>query len=136
MALFPTDATYTLNATTYSMTNRRPDRNYSYSQSFENATFTSQVGYERRRQISRRRKRTFTFGFTNITGVYKAAIENFYNNRGGPFEAFEFDLSYAGQSGTIIVRFEGNLNIVQVVATYNELTDIYNVTFTLQETFS
>ena len=136
MALFPTDATYTLNATTYSMTNRRADRNYSYSQSFENATFTSQVGYERRRQISRRRKRTFTFGFTNITGVYKAAIENFYNNRGGPFEAFEFDLSYAGQSGTIIVRFEGNLNIVQVVATDNELTDIYNVTFTLQETFS
>jgi hypothetical protein len=136
MALFPTDATYTLNATTYSMTNRRPDRNYSYSQSFENATFTSQVGYERRRQISRRRKRTFTFGFTNITGVYKAAIENFYNNRGGPFEAFEFDLSYAGQSGTIIVRFEGSLNIVQVVATDNELTDIYNVTFTLQETFS
>jgi hypothetical protein len=118
------------------MTNRRPDRNYSYSQSFENATFTSQVGYERRRQISRRRKRTFTFGFTNITGVYKAAIENFYNNRGGPFEAFEFDLSYAGQSGTIIVRFEGSLNIVQVVATDNELTDIYNVTFTLQETFS
>jgi hypothetical protein len=136
MPAFPSDATYTLNATTYSMSNRRPDRNYSYSQNFENAIFTSQIGYERRRQVSRRKKRTFTFGFTNITGVYKAAIENFYNNRGGTFEAFEFDLSYAGQTGSIIVRFDGPLTIVQVVATDNELTDIYNVSFSLQETFS
>jgi len=136
MPAFPSDATFTLNATTYSMSNRRPDRNYSYSSSFDNASFTSQIGYERRRQISRRRKRSFTFAYTNITGVYKAAIENFYNSRGGQFEAFEFDLSYAGQSGSIIVRFDGPLTITQIVATDNILTDIYNVNFSLQETFS
>jgi hypothetical protein len=136
MSAFPADATYTFNSTTYSMSSRRPDRNYSYSASFETANFTSQIGYERRRQISRRRKRTFNFAYTNITGVYKAALENFYNNRGGQFEAFEFDLSYAGQSGTIIARFDGPLTITQIMATDNELTDIYNVNFTIQETFS
>jgi len=136
MPAFPSDATYTLDATTYSMSNRRPDRNYSFSATFDNATFTSQIGYERRRQLSRRQKRTFNFSYTNITGVYKAALENFYNSRGGQFEAFEFDLSYAGQTGTIIARFDGPLTVTQIVATDNILTDIYNVTFALQETFS
>ncbi len=136
MTAFPTNATYTYNAIVYSMVNRRPDRNYVYVQSFDNAIFTSQGGYERRRQISRRRKRTFNFVFNNIRGVYKEAIENFYNSRGGTYESFEFDLSYAGQSGTMISRFSGDLNIVQVLTTDNPLTDIYNVTFSIQEVFS
>jgi hypothetical protein len=118
------------------MTDRRPDRNYSSTKSFEAAIFTSQAGYERRRQISRRAKRTFNFAYNNVRGVYKEAIENFYNSRGGTYESFEFDLSYAGQSGTMIARFNGDLNIVQILATDNPLTDVYNVTFSLQETFS
>ena len=136
MTTFPTDATYTLNAVTYSMTDRRPDRNYSSSKSFEAAIFTSQAGYERRRQISRRAKRTFNFAYNNVRGVYREAIENFYNSRGGTYESFEFDLSYAGQSGTMIARFNGDLNIIQILATDNPVTDIYNVTFSIQETFS
>jgi|688.fasta_scaffold693134_1 hypothetical protein len=136
MTAFPTDATYSYDSTVYSMVNRRPDRNYSYVQSFDNAIFTSQGGYERRRQISRRRKRTFNFAFNGIRGVYKAAIENFYNSRGGTYESFEFDLSYAGQSGTMISRFSGDLNIIQVLTTDNPLTDIYNITFSIQEVFS
>jgi hypothetical protein len=136
MTTFPIDATYTLNAVTYSMTDRRPDRNYSSSKSFETAIFTSQAGYERRRQISRRAKRTFNFNYNSVRGVYKEAIENFYNSRGGTYESFEFDLSYAGQSGTMIARFNGDLNIIQILATDNPVTDIYNVTFSIQETFS
>jgi hypothetical protein len=136
MAIFPTDATYTVGATTYSMENRRPDRNYAISSSFENSVFRSQIGYEKRRQISRRSKRILNFQFNSIPGYYKQAIENFYNNRGGDYEAFEFDLAYAGQSGTIIVTFDGALNIVQVIATDNVLTDVYNVSFSIKESFS
>lgn len=136
MASFPNDATYIYNGTTYSMSNRRPDRNYTYSQGFENSIFLSQIGYERRRQISRRRKRTITLTYSNILGVYKQALENFFTSRAGTFEAFEFDLSYAGQSGTMIVRFDSELSITQTIATDNPLTDVYTVSFTLRETFS
>jgi hypothetical protein len=118
------------------MTDRRPDRNYAYVNSLKSAIFTSQAGYERRRQISRRSKRTFNFAFSSVRGVYNEALQNFYNSRGGDYESFEFDLSYAGQSGTMIARFNGDLNIVQILATDNPLTDVYNVTFSLQETFS
>jgi hypothetical protein len=136
MAKFPTDATFTLGPTTYSMVNRRPDRNYQIIKNFENATFVSQIGYEKRRQLSRRSRRSFSFQYTSLPGYYKAALENFYDSRSGDFETFEFDLSYAGQSGTILVRFASSLNVTQVIATDNVLTDIYNVSFTLQESFS
>jgi hypothetical protein len=78
-------------------------------------------------------------GNSSVAGIVKKIIEileNFYNSRGGTYESFEFDLSYAGQSGTMIARFNGDLNIVQILATDNPLTDVYNVTFSLQETFS
>lgn len=136
MAQFPSGATYTFNAITYSMSNRRPDRGYAFNRAFNTSIFTSQIGYERRRSISRRSKREFSFSYTNLSGPYKVAIENFYNSRGGEAEAFEFDLSYAGQSGTVIVRFSGPLAITQVLTSNDELNDYYNVSFTLQETFS
>jgi hypothetical protein len=136
MASFPSQATYSLNGTEYSMSDKRPDRGFGTTTQLPVSTFTSQAGYEARRLLSRRSKRTFTLSYTNLSGPYKAAIENFYNARGGTWESFEFDLSYAGQNGIIFVRFDGPLNVTQVLTSLDEINDFYNVTFNLQETFS
>ena len=50
--------------------------------------FNSQAGYEKRRLRSRRSKRNYNLQYTNITGIEKTAIENFYNARSGAFEPF------------------------------------------------
>lgn len=136
MASFPVDATYVFDSITYSMSNRKPDRGFNIDNQFNTAIFTSQIGYEKRRQISRRSKRSFSIAYTNLHGAYKTALENFYRNRGGDAEAFEFNLSYVGLSGTISVRFEGSLQISEVLTNSSELDSFYNVRFTLQETFS
>lgn len=136
MASFPTDATYSLNGTLYSMSDRRPDRGFNIQREFPVSTFTSQAGYEARRLLSRRSKRSLNLSYRNIRGPYKTALENFYNARGGTWESFEFDLSYAGQSGIIFVRFDGPLIITEVQTSLDEINDFYNVTFNLQETFS
>lgn len=136
MAKYPTDATYTSGATTYTMANRKPDRGYQTTQQFNTAVFTSQVGYERRRQISRRPKRQFSITYTNINGAYKQAIENFFKARGGDFDSFEFDLSYVGQNGTIQVRFDSQLSVTEVQTTSALVTNIYTVSFTLIESFT
>ena len=136
MASFPSGATYIFGGTVYSMSDRRPDRGYGTSIEFPVSTFTSQAGYEARRLLSRRSKRTFNLEYTNISGPYKSAIENFYKARGGTWESFEFDLSYAGQTGIIFVRFDGALSINQVLTSNDEINDFYNVSFSLKETFS
>jgi hypothetical protein len=136
MASFPTDATYVFDSITYSMNNRKPDRGFGIDQIFNTGIFTSQIGYEKRRQISRRSKRKFSISYTNLHGAYKTALENFYRNRGGDAEAFEFDLSYVGLVGIISVRFDGSLQISEVLSSASELDSFYNVRFTLQETFS
>lgn len=136
MANYPSEATYAVGPTTYSMTNRKPDRGYSISAQFTNALFTSQVGYERRRAISRRPKRQFQLQYTNIQGGYKQAIENFYIARSGDLESFEFDLAYIGLSGTIQVRFEGALTITEVQTTSNALTNVYTISFNLIESYT
>lgn len=136
MASYPSEATYTSGSTTYSMSNRKPDRGYQITQQFNTAVFTSQVGYERRRQISRRPKRQFSLTYTNINGGYKQAIENFFKARGGDFDSFAFDLSYVGQSGTIQVRFDGQLSVSEVQTTNSFTTNIYTVSFNLIESFT
>ena len=136
MASFPSQATYSFNGTAYSMADKKPDRGYTTQREFPVSTFTSQAGYEARRLLSRRSKRTFRLSYKNLRGPYKTAIENFYNARGGTWESFEFDLSYAGQSGIIFVRFDGSLNITEVQTSFDEINDFYNVSFNLQETFS
>lgn len=132
MASYPIDAAYL----TYSMTNRKPDRGYQITQQFNTAVFTSQIGYERRRQISRRPKREFDVKYTNINGGYKQAIENFFKARGGDLESFEFDLSYIGQSGTIQVRFNSPLSVTEVQTTESLVTNIYSISFSLIESFT
>lgn len=136
MASYPSNATYSVGGNTYTMTSRKPDRGFSVGEQFNNAIFTSQVGYERRRAISRRSKRQFQLQYTNVNGGYKQAIENFYRARSGDLESFEFDLSYIGLSGTIQVRFDGELTTAEVQTTSNVLTNIYTVSFKLVESYT
>ena len=136
MASYPSNATYSVGGNTYAMTSRKPDRGFSIGEQFNNAIFTSQVGYERRRAISRRSKRQFQLQYTNINGGYKQAIEDFYRARSGDLESFEFDLSYIGLSGTIQVRFDGELTTAEVQTTSNVLTNIYTVSFKLIESYT
>lgn len=136
MASYPSNATYSVGGNTYTMTSRKPDRGFSIGEQFNNAIFTSQVGYERRRAISRRSKRQFQLQYTNVNGGYKQAIENFYRARSGDLESFEFDLSYIGLSGTIQVRFDGELTTAEVQTTSDVLTNIYTVSFKLIESYT
>ncbi len=136
MASYPSGAIYISGSTTYSMSNRKPDRGYQITQQFNTAVFTSQIGYERRRQISRRPKRQLSVTYSNINGGYKQAIENFFRDRGGDFDSFDFDLSYVGQSGTIQVRFDGQLSVTEVQTTSALTTNIYTVSFNLIESFT
>jgi hypothetical protein len=136
MAQFPTDATYSVGGNTYTMTARKPDRGFSIGSEFNNATFTSQVGYERRRARSRRPLRQFEVRYTNILGGYKQALENFYNARSGTLESFEFDLTYIGLSGTIQVRFNGAFTATEVQTTDSRETSIYTVSFNLIESYT
>ena len=119
-----------------SMADRKPDKGFSSERKFDTITFTSQSGYEKRRLKSRRPKRAYNLRYTNITGVEKTAIENFYNARSGEFESFTFNLSHINESGTINARFDGPLQITQVLSHGLALTDnFYTVNFKLQETY-
>lgn len=136
MSVYPADASFTFNSVGYSMTNRKPDRGFSISTKYDSALFTSQSGYERSRLISRRSKKEMTLNYTNISGVYKQAIENFYKARSGEHETFEFDLAHVGETGSILVRFNGELRITNVVTSDNLLNSIFAVSFNLVETYS
>ena len=99
-------------------------------------TFISHAGYEKRRLKSRRPTRNYDLQYTNITGVEKTAIENFYNARSGDFESFSFDLSHLNESGTITTRFDGPLSTTQILSSGSSLTEnFYTVGFKLKETF-
>lgn len=137
-ATFPSGASYTENSTTYQMSNRKPDRGYAEERTFDMIPFESQAGYETRRLRSRRPKRRYTLNYTNLNGFYMNAIRDFYNARYGNFEAFFFNLEYLNQSGLVSVRFDGPLQVTNVLdGSINEKAlQIYNVNFTLQEVFT
>jgi hypothetical protein len=136
MASYPSGATYSVGPTTYTMSSKKPDRNFTVNETFNNASFTSQNGYQRTRAISRRSKRQFQLKYTNISGAYKQAIENFYRARGGDFDSFEFDLAYIGLSGTIQVRFGTDFSVSEVLTTSSIVTSVYSVSFTLTESYT
>ena len=130
------DAEVTTSDRFTSMADRKPDKGFTAERSFDTITFNSQAGYEKRRLRSRRSKRNYSLNYTNITGIEKTAIENFYNARSGEFEAFTFDLSHINESGTITTRFDGPLSVTQVLSTGANLTqNFYTVAFKLQETY-
>jgi len=119
-----------------SMVDRKPDRGIGSQRVFDTIVFNSQAGYEKRRLKSRRSKRSYDLQYTNVTGIEKTAIENFYVARSGEFEAFTFDLDHINESGTITTRFSGPLQIEQVLSTGSNLTqNFYTISFNLQETY-
>ena len=119
-----------------SMEDRKPDKGFQTDERYDVTTFTSQAGYEKRRLKSRRSKRAYSLTYTNITGIEKLAIENFYRARSGDFETFTFDLSHLNDSGTINTRFNGPLSVTQVLSTGTTLVEnFYTVSFALQEVF-
>ena len=138
MATYPTDASsipFTTSSFT-SMADRKPDTGYSIERAYNTVIFESEVGYEKRRLRSRRPKRNIALTYTNITGLAKLAIENFYNDRSGEFESFTFDLSHVNDSGTMLVRFDGSLQIDHVLSSdSNLLLNFYTVSFKLKETY-
>ena len=119
-----------------SMADRKPDSGFSFSKKFDVAKFKSTAGYEKRRLKSRRPLRAYTLQYTNVSGVERTAIENFYNARSGDFESFSFDLSHLNESGTITTRFDGDLGITQVLSSGTQLIDnFFTISFKLQETY-
>lgn len=121
-----------------SMADRKPDRGFQTSTEFDTIEFTSQAGYEKRRLRSRRSKRDFDLSYTNISGVEKTAIEQFYRARSGSFETFTFDLTHINETGTIQARFDGPLSIQHVfsgAANSSLENNFYTVTFKLKEVY-
>ena len=61
---------------------------------------------------------------------------NFIKNKKLVIHNASFDLSHLNDSGTINSRFDGPLNVTQVLSTGTTLTDnFYTVSFSLQEVF-
>ena len=119
-----------------SMVDRKPDNGFDIQRNFDTIRFESQAGYEKRRLRSRRGKRTFNIVYTNLTGVAKKAIEDFYVARSGEFESFVLDLEHLNEQGTTTVRFEGPLDIRQVLSASSNLFDnFFTVSFSLKETY-
>ena len=118
------------------MADHMPDTGYQVDRTYNTIIFESEAGYEKRRLRSRRSKRSYQLTYTNLNGLEKLAVENFYNARSGEYEAFNFDLSHVNESGTISVRFDGNLQIQHVLSGgSNILLNFYTVSFKLKETF-
>lgn len=130
------DAEITTSDRFNSMIDRKPDRGITSERSFDSIKFESQAGYEKRRLRSRRSKRKYSLSYTNVTGIEKTAIEDFYTARSGEFQAFSFDLSHINEAGTITTRFDGPLKIQQVLSTGpNLIQNFYTVEFNLQEVY-
>lgn len=137
MATYPTDATSLFITSVFtSMADRKPDRGYTNQREYNTIIFESESGYEKRRLRSRRSKRSYDLSYTNVTGLERYAIEQFYAQRSGNFESFSLDLTHLNEAGTVRVRFDGALKIDHVLsAGSNVLQNFYSVSFTLKETY-
>lgn len=119
-----------------SMTDKKPDKGFVIDRTFDVSTFESQSGYEKRRLMSRRPRRSFTLNYTNLSGVEKKAIDDFYIARNGTFESFDFDLTHLNESGTAICKFANPLKVTHVLSAGSNLRDnFFSVSFNLQEVF-
>ena len=115
---------------------RKPDKGFTIDRTFDVTTFETQSGYEKRRLMSRRPKRQFSLNYTNLTGVEKKAIDDFYIARNGTFESFDFDLTHLNETGTAICKFANPLKVTHVLSAGSNLRDnFFSVSFNLQEVF-
>jgi hypothetical protein len=137
MAIYPTDAIGNYASSTFtSMADRKPDRGYGLTTEYSTLIFESESGYEKRRLRSRRPKRSYDLTYTNITGVERSAIESFFRARSGSFETFTLDLTHVNETGTVTVRFEGNLKVDHVLSSGSlPSQNYYNISFNLKETY-
>jgi len=118
------------------MTDKKPDRGYTFDKQFDVLTFESQAGYETRRLRSRRPRRNYSLNYTNVTGLHKIAIDNFYNARSGTFETFIFDLAHISETGTVTVRFDGPIQTTHVASSGTQPSqNIYTISMKLKEVF-
>ena len=119
------------------LADRKPDRGFSAEEKIDVVTFESTAGYEKRRLRSRRAKRKWNLSYTNISGTEKSALEVFYRDRFGSFEAFFFDLTHVLElSGQATVRFEGPIRFTINAAKGTDLNDVfYTVKIVLQEVY-
>ena len=116
--------------------NFKPDKGFGEDRVINSLIFESQVGYEKRRLVSRRKKTNWTLTYTNISGTIKDALETFYDARGGETSAFFFDLTHINETGTAVVRFEGPLKIKHNHSISSALNDnFYTIDITLKETY-
>jgi hypothetical protein len=99
-----------------SIADRKADKGYSYTSEPQVKTTSFIAGYEKRRLITRRLKRKWTFGYTNITGIEKEAIEYFYRAVNGTFQSFSFDLSHLNYSGLATVVFDSSPQFTSVLS--------------------
>ena len=119
-----------------SMIDRKPDKGYSGGQMFDVISQVSEAGYEKTRLRSRRVKRDYTLKYTNVTGIEKTAIEDFFKARYGSFETFLLDLTHLNETGTMSVKFDGALSISQVFSGGPEkINNFYTISFKLKEAY-
>lgn len=131
---FVTESVYTTRIS--DMRDRKPNNGFMTQNQFNVSKYSTQVGYEKRRLMSRRQKRSYQLTYTNISGVEKEAVENFFKARNGEYETFTFDLTHINDTGTVRTRFNGPLEIQQVISAGPSLTqNFYNIRFNLQEDF-
>lgn len=118
-----------------SMVDRKPDKGFDYTTEIQVKTNKYYAGYEKRRLISRKPKRTWMLTYTNITAFEKIAVENFYRARNGEFQAFILDLEHLNEVGTAIVRFDGTLSLTHILsaAAGDLYRNIWTVAFKLLE---
>ena len=117
------------------MASRKADRGFSHTREPEVKTTKFIGGYEKRRLLTRRLKRKWKFGYTNINGIEKESIELFYQERSGTFEAFSFDLSHLNEQGMATCVFDSAPQVTNVLSgSTNDLTqNFYNVTMEFRE---
>jgi hypothetical protein len=116
---------------------RKPDKGFEIESAIQSLIFESQIGYESRRLVSRRKKRTWRLTYTNVSGTEKDAIETFYDHRGGETQTFLFDLEHVNETGsTATVRFDGPLRIRHNFSKGTGFNDnFYVIEVTLKETY-
>ncbi|MCK4501124.1 hypothetical protein KAU11_11555, partial [Candidatus Babeliales bacterium] len=113
------------------------DKDFDFKQSFNVITFKATSGYEKRSLRSRRKRREYVLSYTNVNGLVKQAIDNFYISMSGDFQTFTFDLAHLSEVGTVTVRFDGAISKNHIITggggTIKD--NIYNISFKLIETY-
>ena len=128
------DSNRTITDRCNNMADKRPDKGYGEERQFNVLPFETEAGYEKRRLRTRKVRRQYSLRYTNVSGMEKNAIRDFYDARFGSFEAFSFDLDHLNQTGTINVRFHEDLKIQHVFdAGTADIDKFYTIDFKLRE---